>query len=74
MKDDASAAVLDTVRDDVRCCCHVDDVPYTPMQAGAPTTWQHVPCKRNAMAGSEYCRHHAWMHGGHVATNAGGEN
>ena len=47
----------------VRRCRHVDDVPYTAMQAGAPTTWTPEPCRKPAMGGSDYCRSHAWLHG-----------
>ena len=71
MKDDEKPAVSDTVRADVRHCRHVDDVPYTAMQDGAPTTWKPEPCRKPAMRGRDYCHSHAWLHGEHVAPNAG---
>ena len=63
----APAAAVDS---DVRRCRHVDDVPYTAMQAGAPTTWTPEPCRKPAMGGCDYCRSHAWLHDEHVAPNA----
>ena len=47
----------------VRRCRHVDDVPYTAMAAGSPTTWTPEPCRKPAMVGRDYCRSHAWLHG-----------